>query len=99
MYTQSTGPCDDCRGKGEVIDEKNKCKNCNGKKVVKEKKIIEAEIDKGAPNGQTYTFHGEADEFPGAEAGDVIIIVQEQPHKLFKRKGADLLIEKEITLL
>ncbi len=50
MYTQSSGPCDDCNGKGEVIDEKNKCKNCNGKKVVKEKKIIEAEIDKGAPN-------------------------------------------------
>lgn len=66
---------------------------------MKEKKIIDAEIDKGAPNGQTYTFHGEADEYPGAEAGDVIIIVQEQPHKVFKRKGADLLIEKEITLL
>jgi DnaJ family protein A protein 2 len=52
MYTQSTGPCDDCRGKGEVIDEKNKCKNCQGNKVVKEKKIIDAEIDKGAPNNQ-----------------------------------------------
>jgi len=29
----------------------------------------------------------------------VVIVVNEQPHKLFKRKGADLLIEKEITLL
>jgi DnaJ family protein A protein 2 len=29
----------------------------------------------------------------------VIIVVQEQPHKVFKRKGADLLMEKEITLL
>ena len=37
---------------GEVIDEKNKCKTCNGKKVCKEKKILDAEIDKGAPNGQ-----------------------------------------------
>ncbi len=99
MYTQSSGPCDDCRGKGEVINEKDKCKNCNGKKVVKEKKIIDAEIDKGSPNNCQYTFHGEADEYPGAEPGDVIIIVQEQPHKVFKRKGADLLIEKEITLL
>jgi len=69
-----------------------------GKKVIKEKKIIDADIDKGAPNNQAYTFYGEADEFPGAEPGDVIIIVQEQPHKLFKRKGADLLMEKEITL-
>lgn len=33
------------------------------------------------------------------EPGDVVIQVQEQPHKTFKRKGADLLVEKEITLL
>lgn len=41
MYTQSTGPCDDCRGQGETIPEKGKCKACNGKKVISEKKIIE----------------------------------------------------------
>lgn len=75
MYTQSSGPCDECRGKGEVINEKDKCQTCNGKKVNKEKKIFDAEIDKGAPNGQAYTFYGEADEYPGAEPGDVIIIV------------------------
>merc|ERR1712076_88013 len=99
MYTQSQGPCDDCRGKGEIIDDANKCKTCNGKKVVKEKKVIEVDIDKGAPNGYKYTLHGEADEYPGAEAGDVVIIVHEQPHKQFKRKGADLLIERKVTLI
>ena len=99
MYSQSQGPCDDCRGKGEVIDEANKCKTCNGKKVTKEKKIIEVEIDKGTPDKYEYKFHGEADEYPGMEAGDVVIVCQEQPHKRFKRKGADLLIEKTITLV
>jgi len=29
----------------------------------------------------------------------VIIVAQEQPHKKFKRKGADLLMEKSISLL
>lgn len=52
MYSQSQGPCDDCRGQGEVINEKDKCKTCNGKKVIKEKKILDASIDKGAPNNQ-----------------------------------------------
>lgn len=99
MYSQSQGPCDDCRGKGEVIDEANKCKTCNGKKVVKEKKILDATIDKGSPNNAQYTFHGEADEYPGTEPGDVVIVVQEQPHKKFKRKGADLLYEHKITLV
>lgn len=98
MYSQSSGPCDDCRGKGEVIDEKHKCKDCSGKKVKKEKKLLEAEIDKGSPNGYQYTFHGEADEYPGMEPGDVVIIVQELEHKVFKRKGADILMEKEISL-
>ena len=64
----------------------------------KEKKILDAVIDKGSPNNCQYTFHGEADEAPGMEPGDVVIVVQEQPHKRFKRKGADLLIERKITL-
>ena len=99
MYSQSQGPCDDCDGKGEQIDEANKCQVCKGKKVKKEKKIIEAQIDKGSPNEAKYTFHGEADQYPGQEPGDVIIVVQEQPHKKFKRKGADLLFEQKITLV
>ena len=60
-----------------MIDQKNKCKTCDGIKVVKEIKIIDVEIDKGAPNKQTYVFHGEADEYPGVEPGDVLVIVQE----------------------
>jgi DnaJ family protein A protein 2 len=73
MYTQRTGPCDDCGGKGEQIDDKKKCKPCNGKKVKKEKKTLKVEVDKGAPNGEKYVIHGEADEIPDAEPGDVII--------------------------
>jgi DnaJ family protein A protein 2 len=98
MYSQRTGPCDECGGRGEMVKDKDKCKGCNGKKTLKEKKIIEVQVDKGAPNGEKYVFHGEADEVPGAEPGDVIFVVNEKPHKTFKRKGADLLIEKHITL-
>merc|ERR1711939_910463 len=99
MYSQSTGPCSECGGSGQRIDDALKCKHCNGKKVVKEKKVITCEVDKGAPHGEKYVFHGESDAHPDKEPGDVILVVNEQPHKLFKRKGADLLMEKEITLL
>ena len=57
------------------------------------------EVDKGAPNGEKYTKHGEGDEIPEAEAGDVIVVLEEKKHKTFQRKGADLFMEKEITLL
>jgi len=32
-------------------------------------------IDKGSPDGAKYFFHGEADEYPKKEAGDVVFIV------------------------
>jgi DnaJ family protein A protein 2 len=99
MYSQQTGRCDDCGGKGETIDPAKMCKPCQGKKIKKEKKTIQVEVDKGAPNGERYTKHGEGDEVPDVEPGDLIIVVEEKKHKLFKRKGADLFMEKEITLL
>lgn len=39
--------------------------------------MIEVEIDKGVPDGKEYTFYGEADEYPGSQPGDVIIVIQE----------------------
>jgi DnaJ family protein A protein 2 len=36
---------------------------------------------------------------PDVEPGDVIVVIKEAPHKVFKRKGADLFMEKDITLL
>lgn len=53
----------------------------------------------GAPDGEKYVNHGEADEHLDKEAGDVVFIVAEQKHAVFKRKGADLLMNKDITLL
>lgn len=43
-------------------------------------------------------MHGEADELPGIMAGDLYVRVKIQPHKTFRRTGADLVLEKEVTL-
>ena len=52
-----------------------------------EKEILEVHIDKGMQNGQKIPFRGMADEEPGIEAGDVIIILREAEHDVFQRKG------------
>jgi DnaJ family protein A protein 2 len=44
------------------------------------------------------TFRGMADEKPNMEPGDVVFVVQEKEHELFKRKGADLLVTKMLSL-
>src|SRR4051794_5223804 len=99
MYSQRTGPCDECNGKGNQMDPSKICKTCTGKKIKKETKTLKVEVDKGAPNGEKYVIHGEGDEVPEVEAGDVIVQIKEKKHKTFIRKGADLFMEKEISLI
>uniref|UniRef100_A0A2K5ES74 DnaJ heat shock protein family (Hsp40) member A1 n=1 Tax=Aotus nancymaae TaxID=37293 RepID=A0A2K5ES74_AOTNA len=67
MVQQSQSMCVECQGHGEQISPKDRCKSCNGRKIVQEKKILEVHIDKGMKDGQKVTFHGEGGQEPGLE--------------------------------
>ncbi|CAG8678056.1 11038_t:CDS:2, partial [Ambispora leptoticha] len=99
MLQQIQQYCNDCNGEGTVIRENDKCKTCNAKKTVNERKVLEVHIDKGMRNGQKITFAGEADQKPGEEPGDVIIELHEKPHDRFTRRGDDLFYTAKIDLL
>lgn len=106
MIQQMQQTCSDCNGEGEMIKEKDKCKGCNAKKVVSERKILEVFIDKGMANGQKITFTGEGgslfnlgDQAPGITPGDIIIQIEQKEHSRFQRKGDDLYHQVEIDLL
>jgi DnaJ-class molecular chaperone len=43
-------------------------------------------------DGQRITFVGESDQTPGLPPGDVIIVLDEKEHPVFKRAGTDLLL-------
>jgi DnaJ-class molecular chaperone len=55
-------------------------------------------IHKGSTNGQKIQFEGEGDEEPGILAGDLIVVIDENAHPLFTRKGKDLHVNKTLTL-
>ena len=76
-----------------------RCKVCKGKKVKRETKTLSVEVDKGSPDSEQFTLHGEGDCVPDVEPGDLIAVIKIKEHKTFKRKGADLMMEKEISLL
>ncbi|KAF8892691.1 hypothetical protein BD779DRAFT_1610217 [Infundibulicybe gibba] len=99
MLQQIQSPCDDCSGSGEVINPKDRCTNCKGKKTLPEKKFLEVHIDKGMKGGQTIQFRGESDQSPGAETGDVVIAIEEKQHERFKRDETDLITDVEVDLL
>ncbi|RXK36245.1 chaperone regulator [Tremella mesenterica] len=99
MMQQIQQPCNECEGTGEVMDPKDRCKSCNGKKTISERKVLEVHIDKGMKSGQQIKFPGESDQSPGVIPGDVVIVLEEKPHTRFQRKGDDLFCETEVDLL
>jgi len=50
-------------------------------------------------HGQKVVFSGEADEYPGVEAGDIVFVISEKKHDLFRRNGNDLIMEYKLTLV
>jgi len=99
MVQQIQQPCNECEGTGEMMNPKDRCKTCNGKKTISERKVLEVHIDKGMKSGQQIKFNGESDQSPGIVPGDVVIMIDEKPHERFQRKGDDLFCEAEVDLL
>ena len=91
--------CPDCSGEGEIINSKDRCKQCHGKKTVVERKVLHVHVDKGVKSGTKLNFAGEGDQMPGVENGDVQFEIEEKPHPRFQRKGDDLFYKAEIDLL
>eukprot|EP01055_Gregarina_sp_Pseudo9_P004115 Gregarina_sp_Pseudo_9__4114@NODE_425_length_2857_cov_75_667850_g402_i0_p1_GENE_NODE_425_length_2857_cov_75_667850_g402_i0NODE_425_length_2857_cov_75_667850_g402_i0_p1_ORF_typecomplete_len417_score96_41DnaJ_C/PF01556_18/8_6e53DnaJ/PF00226_31/6_7e24DnaJ_CXXCXGXG/PF00684_19/1_2e13AntiTRAP/PF15777_5/3_7AntiTRAP/PF15777_5/0_0028HypA/PF01155_19/2_5HypA/PF01155_19/1_9SerH/PF06873_11/9_5e02SerH/PF06873_11/3_4_NODE_425_length_2857_cov_75_667850_g402_i013682618 len=98
IITQSQSPCSTCGATGKFMPEDKKCGTCHGKGVVKDKKILEVVLEKGAPDGFPIVFSEEADEKPGEVAGDVVFISKMRKHSLFTRRGDDLIMDKTISL-
>lgn len=99
MLTQRLVECSACEGTGKVVNPKDKCKKCKGKRTTEEKKQLELYIPRGAKEGDRIVLEGEADQIPGAEqTGDIVFHLVEQPHDVFNRAGPDLQATLDITL-
>jgi len=86
MIQQMQRSCGDCTGKGYIAQTKS------------ERKVLEVHVEKGMKSDEKVQFKGMGDEVPKMESGDINFIVQEKEHTLFKRKGADLLVVKKLSL-
>jgi DnaJ family protein A protein 2 len=105
--------CTICDGKGHVVELRQialgmiqqlqrRCHDCAGEgylcKTKQERKILEIHIEKGMKHKERIVVTGMADERPNMEPGNINFIIQEADHKLFSRKGADLLLRKTLSL-
>ncbi|XP_030043476.1 dnaJ homolog subfamily A member 1 [Microcaecilia unicolor] len=108
VHVQQLGPgmihqiqtmCSNCQGQGEWIRPRDRCRGCNSRKVARERKILNVHIDKGMRHGQKISFHGEGDQMPGLEPGDIVIVLDQKEHPTFQRQANDLIVKLEIDLV
>lgn len=62
MIQQMQHACNECKGTGETINDRDRCPQCKGDKVIPEKKVLEVNVEKGMQHSQKITFEGQADE-------------------------------------
>ena len=91
----SVKTCDKCGGEGKII--LNPCEKCHGKGSVRKTRKIDINIPAGIDNGQAISLRGEGDiGKKGGPNGDLFVVVNVTPHKIFKREGFNILTEIKV---
>jgi molecular chaperone DnaJ len=95
MQTQTT--CHECGGTGKTIDIP--CPDCEGQGRMPDRQRITIEVPHGIRDGQQLRLsgYGEAG-MHGALAGDLIVTVRIDSHRLFRREGDSLHTRIEISV-
>ena len=93
---QNVTTCPNCHGTGKVISDP--CPKCNGRGKKRTSRRRTVKIPAGIDNGQVLTIRGQGGAGEnGGPNGDLLIVVNVRPHKLFKRRDYDLYLELPIT--
>jgi molecular chaperone DnaJ len=86
--------CPTCKGKGKVI--KDPCPYCNGKGYRNKESKIKVDIPAGIDNNNIIKLK-DLGNIHNGRRGDLYLHILVEPHKFFKRDGADLYLELPIT--
>lgn len=88
--------CPACSGAGQTIKEP--CTSCSGEGRVKGESTIEVNVPAGVSSGNYIPIRGAGNAGRrGGEAGDVIVVIEEQEHKYFKRDGNNVVYDLLIS--
>ncbi|XP_077057451.1 dnaJ homolog subfamily B member 1b [Siphateles boraxobius] len=72
--------------------------NPDGRTTRNEDKILTVEVKKGWKEGTKITFPKEGDETPSNIPADVVFVVKDKPHPVYRRDGSDIIYPAKITL-
>jgi molecular chaperone DnaJ len=90
--------CPRCHGTGKLIT--SPCHACHGQGRVEEHKTLSVKVPAGVDSGDRIRLSGEGEAgINGGPPGDLYVQIHVKPHKLFTRKGNDLLCEVPISFV
>lgn len=67
-------------------------------KSKKEDKYVSINVKPGWKSGTKVTFQKEGDQVPGKIPSDIVFIIRDKPHPLYRREGSDLRFTARLTL-
>ncbi len=92
----SAETCRTCQGEGRIIEQK--CEACSGDGRILEEETISIKIPGGVVEGMQLSMQGKGNVPPrGGSAGDLIILVEEEPHISLHREGKNIIFEQKIS--
>ncbi|MDI6765562.1 MAG: molecular chaperone DnaJ [Bacteroidota bacterium] len=84
--------CNNCDGEGRIIKEQ--CSSCGGEGRVHGETTIKVNVPAGVSEGNYIPLHGQGNAGQrGGPPGDLIVMVEEEPHKIFTRNGDDIILD------
>ena len=88
--------CQACGGRGEIIT--SPCDDCKGSGRVRKSRKINIKVPAGVEDGQHLKLRGQGDAAgPKGMSGDLYVVINILPHKIFQRLDSDLLMETPIS--
>jgi len=89
--------CSNCFGEGVVIS--TPCNECHGEGRIEVESVIKANIPPGVSEGNYLPIDGLGNVGRrNGRPGDLIVYIEEIPHKIFKRDGSDIYLDINISI-
>jgi molecular chaperone DnaJ len=84
--------CGNCNGEGRII--KDRCPHCSGEGREQGESTIKVTVPAGVAEGNYIPLRGQGNAGQrGGPAGDLLVIIEEEPHKFFTRSGDDIILD------
>lgn len=92
----SVRTCPSCEGTGKV--PKEKCVTCTGRGILRKEEEIKIEVPRGIDGGEMIRMPGQGEAIKGGTPGDLYVKVHVKKHPVFKKEGANLIMDLPVKL-